>query len=200
VSVSNFWERYNRTQPPHIISGGKKVQLSPTSLGGLWGHGRRHLRGYRVLADKEPGRLEVTAVIDPEIERAEFVAGESEALLGTRPQVYRSLEDALIDSPELDMLDLVATAAVHPAVAQVAAEAGLHVLCEKPMAPTVAACRAMQAGAIGDIRTVLDFSAGGGRKACAGGWRTSATKAVRFWSRASTTLICRYTWLAPSNG
>lgn len=171
------------------------------ALGGCGGMGRRHLRGYRVLADKEPGRLEVAAVIDPEIERAEFVARESEALFGTRPQVYRSLEDALTGSPELDVLDLVATAAVHPAVAQVAAEAGLHVLCEKPMAPTVAACRAMQAaaqrhgtvlsvaenyrrdpmsrlaaallkaGAIGDIRTVLDFSAGGGRKACAGGWQ-----------------------------
>ena len=40
--------------------------------------GRRHLRGYRVLENFEPGRIELVAVIDPELERAEFVAGEAE--------------------------------------------------------------------------------------------------------------------------
>lgn len=171
------------------------------ALAGCGGMGRRHLRGYRVLKDFEPGRIEVAAVIDPELTRAEFVAGEVEERFGTRPQAYRLLEDAIAGSPELEVLDIVAAASAHHSIAQVAAEAGLHVLCEKPMAPTVAACRVMQAaaqhhgrvlsiaenyrrdpisrlaqalleaGAIGDIRTVLDFSAGGGRKAAAGGWQ-----------------------------
>ena len=171
------------------------------ALAGCGGMGRRHLRGYRVLEDFEPGRIEVAAVIDPELERAEFVAGEAEELFGARPQAYRSLEEAVAGSPELEVLDIVAAASAHHSIAEVAAEAGLHVLCEKPMAPTVAACRAMQAaaqqhgtllsvaenyrrdpisrlaralldaGAIGDIRTVLDFSAGGGRNASAGGWQ-----------------------------
>ena len=51
-------------------------------------NGRRHLRGYRVLLDFEPDRLEVSAVVDPELERAEFVDGEAEELFGTRPSVY----------------------------------------------------------------------------------------------------------------
>ena len=171
------------------------------ALAGCGGMGRRHLRGYRVLEDLEPGRIEVVAVIDPELERAEFVAGEAEEMFDARPQTYQSLEQAIAGTPELDVLDIVAVAAVHHSIAEVAAEAGTHVLCEKPMAPTVAACRAMQtaaqrngtilsvaenyrrdpisrlaaallkAGAIGEIRTVLDFSSGGGRKASAGGWQ-----------------------------
>ncbi len=171
------------------------------ALAGCGGMGRRHLRGYRVLESFEPGRIEVTTLIDPELERAEFVAGEVEQFFGNRPQVYRSLEDALAGSSELEVLDIVAAASAHHSIANVAVESGVHVMCEKPMAPTVAACRAMQAaaqqhgtvlsiaenyrrdpisrlakalleaGAIGEVRTVLDFSAGGGRNATAGGWQ-----------------------------
>jgi predicted dehydrogenase len=176
----------------------KRHQLALAGCGGM---GRRHLRGYRVLEDFEPGRIEVAAVIDPESERAEFVAGEAEERFGTRPKVYKSLEDAIDGVPGLEVVDIVAAAAVHHSIAQVAAEAGIHVMCEKPMAPTVAACRAMadaaqqhgtvlsiaenyrrdpisrlasallQAGAIGEIRTVLDLSSGGGKTASAGGWQ-----------------------------
>ncbi len=170
-------------------------------LAGCGGMGRRHLRGYRTLEDFEPGRLEVAAVVDPELDRAEFVAGETEVLFGVRPQAFGSLEDAVAGCPELDVVDIVATAAAHHEIAEVAAEAGLHVQTEKPMAPTVAACRKMQAaaerhnrvlsvaenyrrdpisrlaralvdvGAIGEVRTMLDLTSGGGHLAHAGGWQ-----------------------------
>ena len=171
------------------------------ALVGCGGMGRRHLRGYRVLLDFEPDRLEVSAVVDPELERAEFVAGEAEELFGTRPSVYRSLEEAISGTPDLSVVDIVTAVAAHHSIAVQAASAGLHALCEKPMAPTVAACRLMQVaaqqygtvlsvaenyrrdpisrlaaallatGAIGDIRTVLDLTSGGGRAASAGGWQ-----------------------------
>ncbi len=171
------------------------------ALAGCGGMGRRHLRGYRTLEDFEPGRLGVAAVVDPELKRAEFVAGEAEELFGIRPQAFQSLEDAVAGCPELDVVDIVAAPSVHHSIAEVAFEAGLHVQTEKPMAPTVAACRAMQAaaekhgrvlsvaenyrrdpisrlaqallkaGAIGEVRTVLDLFAGGGRKGTAAGWR-----------------------------
>ena len=80
------------------------------ALAGCGGMGRRHLRGYRTLENFEPGRIEVVAVIDPELERAEFVAGEAEGFFGDRPQVYRSLEDAIAGSSELEVLDIVAAA------------------------------------------------------------------------------------------
>ncbi len=171
------------------------------ALAGCGGMGRRHLRGYRALEDFEPGRLELAAVIDPELERAEFVAGEAEEILGARPQTYRSLADAVAGTPELTLVDIVAAAAVHHPLVEVATEAGLHVLCEKPMAATIVACRAMQkaaernsrvlsiaenyrrdpisrlaqallaAGVIGEVRTLLDFSARGGGRGSAGGWQ-----------------------------
>jgi predicted dehydrogenase len=163
--------------------------------------GRRHLRAYGVLDHEEPGRFELAAVIDPEIARAEFVASEAEQIVGARPAAFARLEDALAAIPDLDVVDIVAAVSAHHAITRTAVAAGLNVLCEKPMAPTVAACRAMQsavaasgcvlsiaenyrrdpmsrlahalitAGAIGEVRSVLDVMARGGNRGDAGAWR-----------------------------
>ena len=170
-------------------------------LAGCGGMGRRHLRGYGTLEGFEPGRLELAAVVDREIERAEFVAGEAEEILGARPGCFTSLDEAIAAIPDLEVVDVVVAAAAHHVVVETATAAGLHVLCEKPMAPSVRACRAMQAaanrngrvlsiaenyrrdpiarllravldaGGIGELRTVVDYAAGGGRAAIAGGWQ-----------------------------
>ena len=170
-------------------------------LAGCGGMGRRHLRGYGTLEDFEPGRLELAAVVDREIARAEFVANEAEELLGARPGCFTSLDEAIAGTPDLEVVDVVVAAAAHHVVVETATAAGLHVLCEKPMAPGVRACRAMQAAAnrngrvlsiaenyrrdpvarllravldadgIGELRTVVDYAAGGGRAAIAGGWQ-----------------------------
>ena len=163
--------------------------------------GRRHMRAYRTLEDFEPGRLELAAVVDREIERAEFLAGEAEEILGTRPECFTSIDDAIAATPDLDVVDVVVAVAAHHVVVETATAAGLHVLCEKPMAPGVRACRAMQsaaerngrvlsvaenyrrdpiarllravldAGGIGELRTMVDYAAGEGRGASAGGWQ-----------------------------
>lgn len=170
-------------------------------LVGCGGMGRRHLRAYRTLLAYEPGRFELAAVVDPAIERAEFVAGEAEDLLGVRPRSFATLEMALENTEELQVADVVTVASAHLPIVRTATEAGLHVLCEKPMAPTVLACRKMRTAAvqhgrllsiaenyrrdpvarlmraligasvIGDVRTVLDHSLSGGRSAVAGGWQ-----------------------------
>ena len=170
-------------------------------LAGCGGMGRRHLRGYRVLGETEPGRMELAAVVDTELERAEFVAAEAEQLLGRRPAAFGSLEQAAAAVPELDVVDIVAAPSAHHRLTQTAAAAGMHVLCEKPMAPTVAACRAMQraaeqggivlsvaenyrrdpisrlahalvsAGAVGELRSLIDLSGSGGNRGVAGAWR-----------------------------
>lgn len=176
-------------------------QLHRLVLAGCGGMGRRHLRSYRVLGEAEPGRAELAAVVDPELERAEFVAAEAERLLGRRPAAFGSLEQAAAAVPELDVADIVAAPSAHHRLTQAAAAAGMHVLCEKPMAPTVAACRAMQraaaqagrvlsvaenyrrdplsrlaralvaGGAIGELRSLLDLSGSGGNRGHAGAWR-----------------------------
>ncbi len=90
------------TDFPAFIGG---VKMCPVVKCG--GMGWRHLRGYHVLEDFEPGSLEVAAVIDPELARADFVAGEVEERFGARPQTFRSLEDALSGCPDLSVLDIV---------------------------------------------------------------------------------------------
>lgn len=177
------------------------AQLHRVVLAGCGGMGRRHLRGYRVLGETEPGRMELAAVVDTELERAEFVAAEAERLLGRRPAAFVSLEEAAAAVPELDVVDVVAAPSAHHRLTQTAAETGLHVLCEKPMAPTVAACRAMQraaeqggivlsvaenyrrdpisrlaqalvsVGAVGELRSLIDLSGSGGNRGHAGAWR-----------------------------
>lgn len=177
------------------------AQLHRVVLAGCGGMGRRHLRGYRVLGETEPGRMELAAVVDTELERAEFVAAEAEQLLGRRPAAFGSLEQAAAAVPELDVVDIVAAPSAHHRLTQTAAAAGMHVLCEKPMAPTVAACRAMQraaeqggivlsvaenyrrdpisrlaqalvsAGAVGELRSLIDLSGSGGNRGVAGAWR-----------------------------
>ena len=182
-------------------------QLHRLALAGCGGMGRRHLRSYRVLGEAEPGRVELAAVVDTETERAEFVAAEAEQLLGRRPPAFASLEAAAAAVPELDVVDIVAAPSAHHRITRAAAAAGMHALCEKPMAPTVAACRAMQhaaeqggrvlsvaenyrrdpisrlahalvsAGAIGELRSLVDLSGGGGGGVGhAGPWRYLRTE------------------------
>ena len=182
------------------------AQQHRLALAGCGGMGRRHLRSYGVLGEAEPGRVELAAVVDTELERAEFVAAEAEQLLGHRPPAFASLEEAAAAVPELDVVDIVAAPSAHHRIARAAAAAGMHALCEKPMAPTVAACRAMQraaeqggrvlsvaenyrrdpisrlaralvaAGAIGELRSLVDLSGGGGSVGHAGPWRYLRTE------------------------
>ena len=55
------------------------------ALVGCGGMGRRHLREYYTLEKLEPGRIEVAAVVNPELDRAEFVSREAEEISGCYP-------------------------------------------------------------------------------------------------------------------
>lgn len=100
--------------------------------------GARHLRGYGELLRTMPGSLRLSAVCDARPEMAEKVAAEAEALLGYRPQVFTDLKRALDALPGLEAADLVTDPRSHDGLAGVLFEGGLHVICEKPMAPTIA--------------------------------------------------------------
>lgn len=51
--------------------------------------------------------------------------------------------DRIANDPDIDVVDIVLPNALHAEYVIRAAKAGKHVWCEKPMAPTVAECRAM---------------------------------------------------------
>lgn len=98
--------------------------------------GRRHVLGYAALARAGYHRSRLEAIVDLSPATAEATALEAEALLGYRPRVYSNLDEALAN-PDVHAIDLVTDPRTHHTIAVTAMEAGLHVLCEKPLALTV---------------------------------------------------------------
>ena len=83
------------------------------------------------------GRFEVAALVGRDPDRTRAAADR----LGV-PAACASLDEALA-TVELDAVTIATPPATHAALAIAAARAGKHVLCEKPMARTVAEARAM---------------------------------------------------------
>jgi len=111
-------------------------------LVGCGGMGRRHLKAYGALREVGAGEFRIAAVCDPRLEAAESAADLAEQLLGTRPAVFADHAE-LVASGAVDALDIVTDPSVHHAIAVPALDAGLHVICEKPLGVTVRACRAI---------------------------------------------------------
>ena len=107
---------------------------------GYWGI--NHVRAFAALSQVGARDFEITAVCDPRGPAAEAAADLVEALLGYRPAVYLDHRE-LIASGIVEALDVVTDPSVHHLVAVPALEAGLHVICEKPLGVTVRACRAI---------------------------------------------------------
>ncbi|HEX2325755.1 MAG TPA: Gfo/Idh/MocA family oxidoreductase [Chloroflexota bacterium] len=93
---------------------------------------RYHLDG---IASDAP-RVRVTAAIDRDPEAAGRVAAETGAA------VFGSLEEALAGG-DFDAVDILLPHDLHEWATLECLRAGKHVLCEKPMAPTLDACERM---------------------------------------------------------
>lgn len=100
---------------------------------GIVGCGRIAARHAQHAA--KVGTLAATCDIIPE--RAETLAAEYGG------HSYGSLEEMLASESELDVLAICSPNGLHSEQTVAALEAGLHVLCEKPMALTVDECREM---------------------------------------------------------
>jgi UDP-N-acetyl-2-amino-2-deoxyglucuronate dehydrogenase len=87
-------------------------------------------------------RIEVTAVIDPDLDRARAMA----AKVGDGARPFRSLAEA-VGVGGFTAVDVMVPHHLHEPVALEAFDAGLHVLLEKPMAPTLNACDRILAAA-----------------------------------------------------
>ena len=71
------------------------------------------------------------------------------------PRVYRAYAD-LLDDPEVDAVYVPLPNSLHREWVERAAEAGKHVLCEKPLAPTAADAEAMTAACAGAGVTLVE--------------------------------------------
>lgn len=109
---------------------------------GLIGAGwvtQHHLRGWKALGDE----ASVVAIADPVAENAAHRASE----FGI-PACFGSAKDMLA-AGGIDAVDIAAPRAVHAELARLAADHGLPILCQKPLAPTLAEAERLVAD-IGD--------------------------------------------------
>jgi D-apiose dehydrogenase len=78
------------------------------------------------------GRAEVVAIADPDIAAARSRAADFHV-----PAVYESAE-SMLAAERLDAIDVAAPREAHAPICRLAARHGLAILCQKPLAPTLA--------------------------------------------------------------
>ena len=105
--------------------------------------GLRHIRGMAELERVAPGSVELAAVCDLREDAAARAADEAQQLLGSRPQTFTNIERALDETADLQAADVVTEPRSHDEIVIGLLEAGLDVICEKPLALTVARGRRM---------------------------------------------------------
>lgn len=175
-----------------------RIKYAAVGCGGM---GRRHLNGMAALYKSSQPTMELVAVCDLNQENANWLADEAKELLGTRPRVFADIAEMARQMPELQAADVTTDSGSHHAVARACFEAGLHVMCEKPLAVTVRGCNMLietarsrgkvlsvaenyrrdpiqrltrallNDGAIGDVRVVMYQSVGGGNAIQITPWR-----------------------------
>lgn len=106
-------------------------------LVGCGGMGCRHIRGLAKLRDIGEQRFRLVAAIDLFSTNAENAANLAESLLGERPQVFASLDEARAALGHLDAIIVTTAPDSHADVGMAAMRAGIDVMVEKPIALTV---------------------------------------------------------------
>lgn len=115
------------------------IKLALIGCGGI---ARHHVLSMKDLYERGRGDFEVTAVCDANPASAQEKADLFEELLGLRPTIYTD-HQSLINAGSVDAVDLCLPHGLHHGIAIDCMEAGLHVLCEKPLGITIKACRLM---------------------------------------------------------
>lgn len=117
------------------------------------GIGRAHVIGYSQL----PDAFEVACVCDLNLARAEEAAS-----LAQNAKAVTSLDDVLAD-PAIDIVDICLPPGLHVSMSIKALEAGKHVVCEKPIAGSLADMRklmAVAAKSVGSFFPVFQYRYG----------------------------------------
>ncbi len=94
---------------------------------------------FQLAAWQELEGVRCVAVCDPNRERAEALARDRGV-----PAVYEDVE-TLLDRESLDLIDIITPVETHSSLVHLAAARRLPVICQKPMAPTLAEAERMVA-------------------------------------------------------
>lgn len=110
---------------------------------GVAGHAKQHLLAIDYLAEKGMGEL-AAAVIKPDADFAEY----ADVFRAKGVRIYREYQEMFAaESGALDLIAVPTGIAFHEEHSIAALNAGFHVLCEKPVAGTVAEAMNMKAAA-----------------------------------------------------
>lgn len=117
------------------------MPTSPLPLGliGCGGMGLRHARAVVEMAAKGCRPVEIVAICDSDEGRREKVTSLIASMGGRPPRAHARAEDLLADAA-VEAVDIVLPTALHHTMILAALAAQKHVLVEKPLALTVAAC------------------------------------------------------------
>jgi predicted dehydrogenase len=99
--------------------------------------GAGYFAGFHAEAWSRLPTVSIVAIADTAADKAtEFTARHG------IPRTYKSAEE-MLDAEKPDFVDIATRPEAHLALTQLAASRGAHVICQKPMAPTMADCIAM---------------------------------------------------------
>lgn len=90
---------------------------------------------YQIHAWKELDKVELVAVCDKDLEKAKEAASRHGI-----PRYYQDARDLLEKEP-LDFVDIISSVSAHAPLVLMAAKAGVHVICQKPMAEDYDTCQ-----------------------------------------------------------
>ncbi len=115
------------------------VQI-PIAIVGAGGMGGRHLRALGALYESGMANVELAAVCDLREDNANHLADTAKEMLGSRPEVFTSMEEMRSKRPDIEAVDITTDSGSHHLVAEMAFDLGYHVLCEKPLSLTIRGC------------------------------------------------------------
>jgi predicted dehydrogenase len=101
------------------------------------GIGAGYFSHYHYAAWSRIPQIAITALHDRDRAKAEGVAAQYKI-----PHVYASVEE-MLDREQPDFVDIITPPPTHLAFVRAAADRGIHVICQKPLAPTYAECVAL---------------------------------------------------------
>lgn len=104
-----------------------------------------HLQAWQLLR----GRAAVVAIADPNVEAARAKAAEYGV-----PAVYPSVE-AMLERERLHVIDVATPRETHAPICRLAADGGLAIICQKPLAPTLAEAASLVADVGGRVRLMV---------------------------------------------
>lgn len=120
---------------------------------GCGGIARRHVMAMKDLIKRGRSGFTVAAVCDTNIDAAQTLAEELHEQLGATPRVYTDYRE-LLDKEQIDGADLSLPHGLHHSISIACMEAGVDVLCEKPIGVTIKAGKRMAEAAARTGRTL----------------------------------------------